>query len=539
MFGPLSSKGTAVLLVAIFCFTFYTFKSNTLIGDGLRHLPVLRTITQGTTTTFLPKPWLEIYRNHYDGLVVHNHFLFGATIRAAFALQQKLGIPGDALVAMQAVNAVSAAVAGGLFFLLALRVGVPKWISVAVTLGLCLSPAYLLAATNVAEAALALPFFVGTLLLLAGRPFVGWTPLAAGVLAGLAAIMYLLAGSLVPCIAVAVIATLFPSRLAIKPFLSFLATFGVVFIGIWVTVLVASGFRTPERLLRAVLQFPQQGTYGGFKLGSLIATPVGLTEAFIHVLPDDFVGLRSLYRHTPWPVLYVGAATLIVCSFLALVFYILFKRGMLRNLLILSSLLTFLLVEAACMEWDAYYQKLQIFALILCWVMVAAAFSRGRPADSRWPLLLFVILVVAGGLWTLKNNVRPSQTRRNAEQLYSIVGNGVLITGWTSDVMHMLLFSNGDNFLSLPDFAMERNLKSKQVQEDLQAIIQQSTAHGRNVYFYGVFDEESGGSTDIYESRFRLIGFTDYLRSLQRKAQPVASLPQPGGRSMVLYRCAP
>src|SRR5205807_10007613 len=161
-----TSKAAAALLVAIFCVTFYVFQSNTLIGDGLRHLLALRTITQGVTPTLQPRPWLEVYQHHYDDLVVHNHFLFGATMRAAFALQQKLGIPGDAVVAMHAVNALSAAVAGALFFLLALRVGAPGWISLAVTLGLCLSPAYLLAATNIAEPALSLPFFVGTLLLL-------------------------------------------------------------------------------------------------------------------------------------------------------------------------------------------------------------------------------------------------------------------------------------------------------------------------------------------------------------------------------------
>src|SRR5204863_5931030 len=93
-------------------------------------------------------------------------------------------------------NALFAAVAGALFFLLGVRVGLSKTMSLFITLGLCLSPAYLLAATNVAEVALSLPFFIGALLLLLDRPFVGWTPLFAGVLAGFAALTYLLAGAL-------------------------------------------------------------------------------------------------------------------------------------------------------------------------------------------------------------------------------------------------------------------------------------------------------------------------------------------------------
>ena len=538
-FGLHTSKALATLLAAILCVTFYSFKSKSLIGDGLRHLPALRTILPGATPTFKPKPWLEIYQNHYDDLVVHNHFLFGATMRAAFALQQELGIRGDAIVAMQVTNSLSAAVAGALFFLLGLRVGLPSWVSLGVTSALCLSPAYLLAATNIAEVALALPFFVGTLLLLADQEFLGWTPAAAGVLAGLAAISYAIAGSLVLGIAVAVIATQFPFRSAIKPVLLFLSTFAVVFAGVWVTVLVASGYHTLDRLLDAILQFPQQGTFPRFKLGSLIGTPVGLTQGFLPVLPDDFVGLRLLYQQTPWSAVYVGVATLLVCAFLAVVFYVLFKRGMFRNPLVLSSLFTFLLVEAVCVKWDTYYQKLHLFAVILCWVIIVVALSRRQPLDVRWPVLLFASLVSANGLWVLKKNVQPSQMQTNAQQLLAIVGNGELITTWSADVMHMALYSNVGNIVSLPDLGFARHLDSKRVQEDLESTIQQATAQGRSVYFYGLFDEKSGSPSDIYESRFKLTGITAYLSGLQRKARPVARLQQADGQSMLLYVYVP
>ncbi|HKV63387.1 MAG TPA: hypothetical protein VJO16_15865, partial [Candidatus Acidoferrum sp.] len=187
--------------------------------------------------------------------MVHNHFLFGLAMRTAFALQQALGIRGDATIAIQAVNAVSAAIAGGLFFLLALRLGVPKWISLAVTVGVCLSPVYLLAATNVAEVALALPFFLGTLLVLADQEFLQLSAIVAGMLVGLAAITYLLAGSLVPCVAAAVVVSRSPSRLTIKALILFLSSFCLVFLGIWVAVLYFSGFHSPSSLVIAILRF--------------------------------------------------------------------------------------------------------------------------------------------------------------------------------------------------------------------------------------------------------------------------------------------
>lgn len=538
-FSPRTSRAVAVLLAAILCVTFYGFRSNSLIGDGLRHLQAFRIILPSTPPTFQPKPWLEVYRSHYDELVVHNHFLFGLTMRTAFALQQELGIRGDAIVAMQAVNSLCAAIAAAMFFLLGVRVGLAGWVSLGVTLGLCLSPVYLLAATNISEVGLALPFFVGTLLLLTDRQLTGWTLLAAGVLAGLSAIFYAISGCLVPGIAATVILTRFPFRSAIKPLLLFLSASGVVFAGIWVTVLLASGYRTLDGLRGAIFQFPQQGTFFKFKLGSLLATLVGLTQGFLPVLPDDFAGLRSLYQQNSWSAAYVVAAALFVCVFLAIIFYVLFRRGVLRTPLVLSCLLTFLLVEAACVKWDTYYQKLHLFAVILCWVMVLVALSERQSLDVRLPVLLFVSLVSVGGIWVLKKNVEPSQMRTNAQRLQAIVGNGELITTWSGDVMHMYLYSNLGNVVSLPDMAFARRLDSQQARDDLETIIQQTTLQGRSVYFYGLFDEKRGLPSDIYETKFREKGMTAYLSALQRKARPVARLPQNDGQSILLYQYVP
>jgi hypothetical protein len=76
-----ASYAVAVLLVIILCVSFYSFRSNSLIGDGLRYLQAFRIILPGTPARFQTKPWLEVYQNHYNELVVHNHFLFGITMR--------------------------------------------------------------------------------------------------------------------------------------------------------------------------------------------------------------------------------------------------------------------------------------------------------------------------------------------------------------------------------------------------------------------------------------------------------------------------
>jgi hypothetical protein len=534
--GLLAPKYVAALLVLILSITFYEFRSSTYIGDGLRHLPALRTVAEGPRIAFQPKPWLEVYRAHYDRVVVHNHFLFGLTIRAAFALQRALGISGDAIIAIQAVNAISAAIAGGLFFLLVLRLGVPIGISLAVAVGVCLSPVYLIAATNVTEVALALPFFLGTLLVLADHEFLGRRAVLAGTLVGLAAITYLLAGSLVPCIAIAIIASRCSSGSTIRTLFLFLSVFTLVFLGIWVVVLYLSGVHSPTSLAIAILKFPQQGTYGGFKLGSVVATPIGLTQAFFPILPDDFRGLRSLYHQTPIVALFAGILSLIICTFLVRAIYLLSKGGISRNVAIFSSVLTFLLVEAVCLWFDPYYSKLQIFALILFWLTVAVGFTNSQAGRvHRWFLLLLVTAVAAGGVRVLSANIQPSQPNKNAQQLHAIVGEGVLITGWSSDVAHLWLYSNGDNVIPLPDFALARNLQPSRVESDLKAIIEKATADGTNVYFYALFEADDAELTNAYDIRFRLRGFASYLRSLQQDARPVGRFVQPGGHWSVLY----
>jgi hypothetical protein len=228
--------------------------------------------------------------------------------------------------------------------------------------------------------------------------------------------------------------------------------------------------------------------------------------------------------------------TLIIFAFLARAIYLLSKRGIIRNVALFSTVLTFLLVEAACMEWDPYYPKLQIFALILIWLTVAVGFSKSQSDRAhRWLLLLFVTAVAAGGVTVLGANIQPSQTNKNAQQLHAIVGEAALITGWSSDVAHLWLYSNGDNIIPLPDFALARNLQPSRVEADLNAMIKKATADGTNVYFYGLFDADDADLTSVYETRFRLTGFTSYLRGLQQSARPVRRFVQPGGHWSVLY----
>jgi len=167
------------------------------------------------------------------------------------------------------------------------------------------------------------------------------------------------------------------------------------------------------------------------------------------------------------------------------------------------------------------------------------ALSRAQGSGFRWLILLFTSIVFLGGVSVLRKNIEPSQMQANARELEQIVGDGELVTTWEGDVLHMFMYSNGSNIVSLPELAFTSHLDSEEAQRNLEATIEQATMQGRSVYFYGVFDEKSGRAYDIYETRFREKSMTAYLSNLQQRSKIILRLPQQSGGAIPLYRYAP
>jgi hypothetical protein len=529
----------AVFLFLVFFGLYSALPSTTLIGDGLRHLPALRTVVPGDPVRFEPKPWLEVYRHYYDDVVVHNHVLFGLLARAGFAASRFI-LPGtDAVLAMRLENSFSAALAVALFFLLLERLGTPRWGAIFSTMVLGLTPGYVLIATNITEAGLALPFFLGSLLLLAQQQFTWGRLLLLAITAALAADIYLLAGTLVPCIVFVLLTEKQPNfARRIGTAVGFIGIFAVFFLGIWTGILFLSGMRQLHDLAIAVLRFPQQGTYGGFRATSLVATPLGLTQALLAILPDSFLGLRLLLRNEPLTTMLAACATLVCLFVLVSCCYRLWISGDIRKPAILASVLALLVIEGVCVEWDPYYSKLQLFAAVLFFVIIAVGFPRNLRRPPTALMVIFLLAVMISGVRTLAINQRPSLAAQNAVRLHKLVGEDVLITGWSADVVQLWLYSNGTNVISIPDFALARHLQMDRVEADLNALLQQSAATGRSVFFYGMFDPENKVLNYI-ETRFRLNGFSGYMKSFESEALPVANFEQPGAQNCLLYEYHP
>jgi hypothetical protein len=488
---------------------------------------------------FEPKPWLEVYRNYYERAVVHNHFLFGLFARSGFALSRLISGNSDAVLAIRVENAFAAAIAAALFFLVLMRVTESWRMALPLAFGLCFAPAYIMAATNIAEVGLALPFFVGALYLLNRDPSIKRVVLL-GVIAALAADTYLLAGALVPGIAIALVdpASKTPFRKATLSLL-FLTVFGVCFLGIWLGVLYISGMHRLGALVTAVLHFPQEGTYGGFKLSSLIATPIGLVDALFGALPANFVGLRLFLRQSTGLAVFVLGVGLSLVVVIVATCRRLWRSGETWKPVVVAAVVAFLLIEAACIEWDPYYRKLQLFAAILLLLLLAAAFSHTRFRFRAPVSVLFLAGIIVSGGHQLIRNRKPSPAITNAQKLHEIVRQRPLITGWSSDIAHLWLYSNGDNIISIPDFAFARHLNSGVVQSDLTRLVQQSISGGQSVFFYGLFSPSDKDLAHVYETRFHLDGLSGFLEDLKERSRPVAKFQQAGAADCFLYELRP
>jgi len=123
----------------------------------------------------------------------------------AFALQRAIGIRGDATIAILPSTLFLQQLLADSSFCLLLRLGVPKgfpWLWRWPLPFSCLSDC----SDERAEVALALPFFLGTLLVFADREFLGYRPSWRVFLPGWR--LFLFAGRfMVPCITIAVISS--------------------------------------------------------------------------------------------------------------------------------------------------------------------------------------------------------------------------------------------------------------------------------------------------------------------------------------------
>jgi hypothetical protein len=389
--------------------------------DGLRVLPGLHEIRidAAGTATYHPRPWSAGYSPEmYVRAYVQKHLLFPTYAFLSYRIARALGYRDSGVRAVQIANAVSAAIALGLFSLLLAHALNGIGLVVLASLGLAFSSAFSSMASNGAEVVPALPWLMLGLWLILGaelrkKPEMATekatrmsdlsdpsdlsdrlqlsTPVfvAAGVCFGISAGFYLASGLITLVVAAGQIIA--ASSLAASSLrrewtraIIFAGSCFVTALVIYFAVLFMAGYSSLVKILHALTLMPVQGTYGELRPTNLLTVTLGFAHSILPVLPDDFGGMRQLLAEVRAGGIghYLGLLAAPLVLVLAVAFFAALARvrdqlSKANRQLVLLGLLVFLGALIASLLWDPYHPKLWVYSNVGLWLMIAGFVKHG------------------------------------------------------------------------------------------------------------------------------------------------------------------
>lgn len=470
--------------------------------DGFRVLSSLHRITidPAGTTDFLPLNWQTAYQQpHYFRQNVQKHFFFPIYAHIFYTISRSLGLKTTGIKPLQIANALSATLTIFLFAQLLISKALPLPTVILSTIGLGFSTAFATQATNIAEAVSAAPFLIFALIFLEKRK-----PFIASILLGISAACYLLSLLVAPFLIL--FSTIRPRRL-----LSFflMVTSGITFI-IYLTLLIAAGNHTAQSLANALFFFPEQGTFGGFKLSNLISTPLGFISSIFPVLPENFSGIKnSLLLKNPHPALLIP---LIPAGILLLALIIHLSSDESKNSPGTALLLTSIL---AALVWDPYHQKIWLYGNLGVWLLLA----NSRPA--RTLLIIIVFFVVPLNIASIVKNHHPNPKWFAAEKMAHFIffehnaGEKKIVLGnWEPEFVYLTAFLPDTCLLSIPDLILETKKDPLRFRSVLDSI--QDNYQNGSVYFVNIFNRSEDELKNFYLNRLKFPCFRNWQKTTRQ-----------------------
>jgi hypothetical protein len=238
--------------------------------------------------------------------------------------------------------------------------------------------------------------------------------------------------------------------------------------------------------------------YGGWSASKLVNTPVGLMGNVFPVLPDDYTGLRNLWRDHGLDgvvirLIVISVATL--AASLALAVQVWRRWGELTP----SHRLAFrvALVGLACtlagpFYWQPTYDKmwLQPVAIILFLIgcgLAAIPPSRKRVVLSGVFAALLLIEVTSNAIWAIPQARREPPCVMEAREVEALLRpDDLVVYEWDGvSILYAALSGPARPGLCLPTAAQEHG---PAVTERLGDLVEQARARNAKVYFLGVLD---------------------------------------------------
>jgi hypothetical protein len=501
--------------------------------DGLRVFPALREVRLNsvfTRSVYVRDLSLAYREPYYYRANVRMHLLFPAYAQAAGAVFRFLTGRDELVRAVQVANALMSAATVLLSMLLVSGLAGSPALGLLTGLGLAVSSAFSLTATNIAEVAPSLPWLLLGLLVLARRRTVRGAT-AAGALLAVSTGCYLATLVITAALGVLLLLERDWRRATALLLASALGT-----LLIYVAVLLTAGHSSLPALAHALLGRQDQGNYGHFRVSHLLSILVALPNSLAPVLPDNFGGLREFARllRAPGPAGALSLAGLCLVWLLLLLLgrRVLSRRGILQpvqniGLAVFSGALLVSLV------WDPYHPKFWAYSNIGFWLMVAGVAAdvrkpapTGRSAGSirGWAAATALAGLLALGTARLVREHRPDPKLAAAERIVESVRTGapgipvrephsefLVVGGWDPEFVYLSLLLPDTNLLCLPDLALEL----KRDYANFAGHLQQRLAdvlnrHGR-AFFVNLVGRKPEQLVPLYVRR---LGFTRFLPEL-------------------------
>lgn len=453
-----------------------------------------------------------VFRTPQLSFAENNHALYPANVfiwtRLAKLVGFDIGSVQNFYSTVELMNCVAAAGCLALFFRLSLMATLSKRAALGITLGLGLSRAFLLHATNASEPMVAI-FWSFLAIYLAARCFrtvSRWPAFVSGVLVALAMASYQTAVLLGP-VAVLILwraaqprsssRTIAPKLLNVFSFTAGAFTGCMLIYGCIVRFrLHASAPGTAVgSVLSGLFHDPGSIAYLGIRSGRLLNLPLGFLRNSYPVL-TQFAGIREFLRGAPLSVIFIF---FLLAGFAVLAAYCAIRMTALWKILeprtrtgILCGVVGVPFTIVPLLIWDPQYDKfwIQPLACLIFLLGISLHVISSRPwIFSRGiALLLFFGLLFNFG-WLVHFHRTSIVEMREAQRLSTLVRRGDLVVGnWDgiSVLYHYAWLPPGTKFISFPSDAIRQGPQSL---VRLQQSISATLASGGRALFVSLLDE--------------------------------------------------
>lgn len=525
----------SVLIVTIIATILYlNLPSSYYNPDGLRVFPSLHKIMieSDGSKVYQPLPWNKGYEEtHYFRANVQKHFLFPIYAYFSYQIARLFHYKDNGLKPLQTANALSAAIAIGLFSLLVAILFKSGLLTIITGFGLAFSTAFSQMATNIAEVVPALPWLVlGTLILaLTNFKFKRWL-IIAGVCFGISASFYLVSALIGLVIAVG----LFLNR-RIGSGLIFILSIILSTLIIYISILLLTGYYDLGKIWHLLTFMPEQGTYGGLKFSNFVTVLLGFANSLFPILPEGFSGLRRLITSSGFEYQAYSFRIIALVLILALavaLFYSLIKAR--KNLDRKSStgvflgLLVFIGALISSLFWDPYHPKLWLYSNFGLWLIIAGFIYHIKDSSRIYGKILFVltlIVLIMTNFWHLIVQNRENPKWHAAKQIDRILtgseSNNLILGGWEAEFCYLNLMVPEENILNLPDLILETGRDSSRFEAQVSQSIDTFQRQAGKVYFLNLFNRPYQDFDRFYVKRLGFPYFITWLETYRNQIKEI------------------